>query len=168
MPEQMFEHMKNYKMLLQRIASWLRPDGLLFVHIFCHRTTPYHFASDDGWMATHFFSGRALPFSPCTRMLISVQVGRCPRTICWYVSPCALLRAYILGLTVVQLYFQDDVSLVRSWYVNGRHYARTCEDWLVRQDSNAAAGIQRLQTDAAGKGVGAEEGRKMFYRYVAH
>ena len=69
-------------------------------------------------------------------------------------------------MTMAQLYFQDDVSLARSWYVNGRHYARTCEDWLARQDSNAAVGIRRLEADAASKGVGAEEGRKMFYRYV--
>ena len=70
------------------------------------------------------------------------------------------------NMTTVQLYFQDDVSLVRSWYVNGRHYARTCEDWLARQDSNAAVGVRRLEADAASKGVGAEEGRKMFYRCV--
>lgn len=60
------------------------------------------------------------------------------------------------------------MNLVRSWYVNGRHYARTCENWLVRQDANATVGIRRLETDAASKGVGAEEGRKMFYRYVLH
>ena len=58
---QMFEHMKNYKALMAKVASWLRPDGpedaLFFVHIFCHRTTPYHFEEGDGWMAQTFFSG---------------------------------------------------------------------------------------------------------------
>ena len=57
----MFEHMKNYKALMAKVASWLRPDGpedaLFFVHIFCHRTTPYHFEEGDGWMARTFFSG---------------------------------------------------------------------------------------------------------------
>ena len=33
-------------------------ESLLFIHIFCHRTTPYHFVEDDGWMAKNFFSGR--------------------------------------------------------------------------------------------------------------
>ena len=57
----MFEHMKNYKALMAKVASWLRPNGpedaLFFVHIFCHRTTPYHFEEGDGWMAQTFFSG---------------------------------------------------------------------------------------------------------------
>ena len=58
---QMFEHMKNYKLLMAKVASWLRPNGaeesLFFVHIFCHKTTPYHFEEGDGWMSKQFFSG---------------------------------------------------------------------------------------------------------------
>jgi hypothetical protein len=60
----MLEHMKNYKMLMSKISSWLRPktstsseDSLFFVHIFCHKQTPYHFEEGDGWMAQNFFSG---------------------------------------------------------------------------------------------------------------
>ena len=29
---------------------------------------------------------------------------------------------------------QDDVSLQQQWAVNGKHYSRTLEDWLRRQD----------------------------------
>ena len=29
--------------LLRRISTWLRPDGLLFVHMFCHARYAYHF-----------------------------------------------------------------------------------------------------------------------------
>ncbi|KAJ7594491.1 S-adenosyl-L-methionine-dependent methyltransferase [Mycena floridula] len=59
---EMFEHMKNYEILLKKISTWLRPctpkePSLLFIHIFCHRTTPYHFEEGDGWMAQNFFSG---------------------------------------------------------------------------------------------------------------
>ena len=40
----MFEHMKNYKTLLSRVASWLAPGGRLFVHIFVHKAgLPYHY-----------------------------------------------------------------------------------------------------------------------------
>lgn len=35
--------MKNYQLLLRRIAGWLRPGGRLFVHIFVHRGLPYHY-----------------------------------------------------------------------------------------------------------------------------
>ena len=38
-----FEHMKNYKELLRRVSTWLKPDGRFFCHTFCHKTLPYHF-----------------------------------------------------------------------------------------------------------------------------
>jgi cyclopropane fatty-acyl-phospholipid synthase-like methyltransferase len=40
---EMFEHMKNYQALLRKVAGWLKPGGLLFVHIFTHRSLAYHF-----------------------------------------------------------------------------------------------------------------------------
>ncbi|HZZ56762.1 MAG TPA: cyclopropane-fatty-acyl-phospholipid synthase family protein [Opitutaceae bacterium] len=60
---EMFEHLKNYRELLRRIAGWLRPEGRLFIHIFTHRDQPYHFVARDGtdWMARHFFSGGQMP-----------------------------------------------------------------------------------------------------------
>ncbi len=60
---EMFEHMKNYGLLLRKIARWLRDDGLLFVHLFAHRTLAYHFAARDGndWMSRHFFTGGTMP-----------------------------------------------------------------------------------------------------------
>ncbi len=60
---EMFEHMRNYATLLERIAGWLHPDGKLFVHIFCHRTLMYPFAVDGNadWMARYFFTGGLMP-----------------------------------------------------------------------------------------------------------
>src|ERR1041385_5117955 len=56
---EMFEHMKNYQRLLANIARWLKPEGLLFVHIFTHRAYSYHFVPHDAsdWMARYFFTG---------------------------------------------------------------------------------------------------------------
>lgn len=60
---EMFEHMRNYELLFSRIASWLTDSGKLFVHIFCHRTTPYLFQieGEDNWMGCHFFTGGTMP-----------------------------------------------------------------------------------------------------------
>jgi cyclopropane-fatty-acyl-phospholipid synthase len=60
---EMFEHMRNYGRLMQRIAGWLAPDGRLFVHIFAHRVFAYPFEARDSsdWMAEHFFTGGTMP-----------------------------------------------------------------------------------------------------------
>lgn len=60
---EMFEHMRNYQQLLERIASWLRPDGKLFVHIFCHRDLvyPYETEGASNWMGRYFFTGGIMP-----------------------------------------------------------------------------------------------------------
>ncbi len=60
---EMFEHMKNYDLLMARIASWLKPEGMLFVHIFSHREHAYEFDASDprDWMAQTFFTGGTMP-----------------------------------------------------------------------------------------------------------
>ncbi len=60
---EMFEHMRNYDRLLNRISHWLVPDGKLLVHIFCHRTSSYLFETegDDNWMGREFFTGGIMP-----------------------------------------------------------------------------------------------------------
>jgi cyclopropane-fatty-acyl-phospholipid synthase len=60
---EMFEHMRNYEELLHRISSWMRPEALLFVHIFTHRlyAYPYEVKDASDWMAQHFFTGGIMP-----------------------------------------------------------------------------------------------------------
>ena len=85
-------------------------------------------------------------------------------------SLCVLLSKYRVNASTanhssLQLYFQDDLTLMKSWYVNGRNYSHTCEDWLKKQDRNNKQGILELENDAEKKGLDREEGRKAFYRY---
>ena len=60
---EMFEHMMNWRELMIRVRSWLKPDGRLFMHIFTHRSGSYLFDRNDreDWIAQHFFTGGVMP-----------------------------------------------------------------------------------------------------------
>ncbi|CZR58925.1 related to N-methyltransferase [Phialocephala subalpina] len=95
---EMFEHMKNYELLMAKVSRALKPSGKLFVHIFSHKDSPYDF--EDGWMSTHFFSGGTMPSAD------------------------------------LLLYFQEDLKLKTQWWVSGKNYAKTCEDWLSKMNAS--------------------------------
>jgi cyclopropane-fatty-acyl-phospholipid synthase len=60
---EMFEHMANWRGLLERTRGWLKPEGRLFLHVFSHITSPYRFEVSDrsDWIAQHFFTGGVMP-----------------------------------------------------------------------------------------------------------
>ena len=60
---EMFEHMRNYELLMAKIASFLKEDGRLFVHIFTHAKLAYKFEVKDetDWMSKYFFTGGIMP-----------------------------------------------------------------------------------------------------------
>lgn len=61
---EMFEHMSNWRGLLERIRTWLKPEtGRLFIHVFSHRKSPYRFDHENeaDWIAQHFFTGGIMP-----------------------------------------------------------------------------------------------------------
>jgi cyclopropane-fatty-acyl-phospholipid synthase len=60
---EMFEHLRNWDLLLSRTAGWLKADGKLFIHVFTHREFAYLFEAEgeDNWMGRYFFSGGMMP-----------------------------------------------------------------------------------------------------------
>ena len=60
---EMFEHMHNWRELMQRITGWLEPGGKLFVHVFCHRRYAYPFETDGAgnWLGRYFLTGGVMP-----------------------------------------------------------------------------------------------------------
>ncbi|GAM86778.1 hypothetical protein ANO11243_047980 [Dothideomycetidae sp. 11243] len=119
---EMFEHMKNYALLLKKVSDLLRPRGKAFVHLFAHKDMPYDFES--GWMTEHFFTGGTMP-----------------------------------SLDLLS-FFQDDLSLRKMWYVNGKNYARTCEDWLAKMNQSKEQIWPHLEET-----YGKDKARMWFYRW---
>ena len=60
---EMFEHVRNYQKLFEKIQSWLKEDGKLWCHIFCHRFLhyPFEIKSEYDWMSRYFFTGGLMP-----------------------------------------------------------------------------------------------------------
>ncbi len=59
---EMFEHVRNYR-LFEKIQTWLKDDGLLWCHIFCHRFLhyPFEIKNEYDWMSKYFFTGGLMP-----------------------------------------------------------------------------------------------------------
>ncbi len=60
---EMFEHMRNWPSLFERVSRWLKPRGFFFMHVFVHRAVPYLFEDrgPNDWMSRHFFTGGMMP-----------------------------------------------------------------------------------------------------------
>ena len=60
---EMLEHMRNYELLFEKIARWMRPEARFFVHIFSHVKYAYLYDEKDetDWIARYFFTGGTMP-----------------------------------------------------------------------------------------------------------
>ena len=57
-------------------------------------------------------------------------------------------------------FFQEDLNLKQMWYVNGKNYARTCEDWLSKMNASKTEIWPHLE-ETYGKG----KAQMWFYRW---
>ncbi|KAJ7646851.1 S-adenosyl-L-methionine-dependent methyltransferase [Roridomyces roridus] len=130
----MFEHMKNYESLFAKVARWLRPrvEGV---------------DSDDSLLFIDVFCHAKMPYH------FEDADG-------W------MTHNFFSGGTMPShdlfVYFQSDLTLVRSWFLPGTNYACTLRDWPKRLDAAEAVRneLQRVQNDGM-----QSEGNIMFQRW---
>ena len=97
---EMFEHLRNHSLLFDRLNTWLKDDGRIFIHVFAHHKESYLFEVEHerDWMAEHFFTGGMMP-----------SINYLPNAA----KP-----------------FKE----LNRWEINGAHYSKTLEAWLLKQD----------------------------------
>ncbi|MEO8277865.1 MAG: cyclopropane-fatty-acyl-phospholipid synthase family protein [Thermoanaerobaculia bacterium] len=137
---EMFEHMRNYARLLERISGWLKEDGRLFLHIFCHREYAYAFdvGESGDWMARHFFTGGLMPSQSLLRNFDrhmkteeqwSVSGGHYARTARAWRENLERRRSEVMP--VLRLVYG---AAATTWYQRWRLFFLSCEELFAFRD----------------------------------
>ena len=60
---EMFDHMKNWALLLKKVSLLMNEKAKLFIHIFTHKDLCYHYDHNDpnDWLSKYFFAGGIMP-----------------------------------------------------------------------------------------------------------
>ena len=151
---EMMEHVKNYDLLLRRVASWMRPGALMFVHIFTHRLHPFHY--EKGWMAENVSSSCRSPHPARTPHPTLLTKAKHPATRSLttarplIATPTQFFAGGQMPSDDLLLYFQRDLRIVDRWAVQGTHYERTSNAWLASMDKNKAR-VMPVLADIYGK-----------------
>ncbi|KAI8902859.1 S-adenosyl-L-methionine-dependent methyltransferase [Globomyces pollinis-pini] len=99
---EVLEYMKNYELLFQRLSNWLTDDGYLYTHVFAHRDIPFELIApdQDSWISKFFCRGGTLPSQD------------------------------------LFLWFQKDLLVMNRWTFDGTHYSKTANEWIKNMDEN--------------------------------
>jgi cyclopropane-fatty-acyl-phospholipid synthase len=144
---EMFEHMRNWELLLAKISGWLKPQGKMFLHIFTHSkfAYPYEVRGAGDWMAQHFFTGGMMPSDDLPmhfdRDLCVVEHWRCSgahyqKTSEAWLTNMDINRAKLMPL-LARTYGSDNA---KKWWSRWRIFFMACaelwgyregQEWLV-------------------------------------
>jgi len=154
--------MANWRALLTRVRGWLKPGGVLFIHIFTHRHRParYDWRDPEDWMGQHFFTGGIMPTVGLIRQfpdLFTVEEEwrwngvHYRRTALQWLEAFDTNRARIDPI-LAHVYGADASLWRRRWRI--QHHSGQSSQLLgyqlrsrnVRLESNAADGVHQCDT----------------------
>jgi cyclopropane-fatty-acyl-phospholipid synthase len=131
---EMFEHTRNFRKLLDKISTWLLPEGKLFVHIFCHDRYTYLFETegDDNWMGRYFFTGGIMP----SYTLLDSVGGKITMEKSWKVSGthyAKTSRAWLANMdsdkpASMELFHTTYGAQASVWFQRWRMFFMACEE----------------------------------------
>ena len=132
---EMFEHMRNWNLLFQRVSHWLKDNGKFFMHVFTNRQAAYTFEVKDSsdWMSEHFFSGGMMPSDDLA--LFFQKDLRISKTWAWngnhYAKTCNAWLAnmdrekpYIIPL----LQSTYGIEAAQTWWMRWRIFFMACAE----------------------------------------
>lgn len=132
---EMFEHMRNYKALLEKIAGFLNPGGKLFVHVFAHKELSYPYIASDAkdWIAKYFFTGGLMPsadiFDYFPEHFRVAERWEVPGT--HYQKTCrAWLELFDLARINIKIIFRETYGFkdTNLWWAYWRIFFMSCEE----------------------------------------
>jgi cyclopropane-fatty-acyl-phospholipid synthase len=132
---EMFEHMRDWRRLLARVAGWLTGGGRLFVHVFCHATSAYAFEArgEDDWIARNFFSGGIMP---SFGLLPRAAAGRLVLESQWWLDGTHYERTAAAWRRNLESRRTEVIEVLRAhygpqagvWYRRWRMFLLACEE----------------------------------------
>lgn len=158
---EMFEHMRNWPILLERIHGWLRPGGKLFVHVFSHRCYAYPFetAAADDWMGRYFFTGGLMPshdLLPRLRGAFHLEeqwrIGGCHY---WKTAEAWLANQDRHRKAILALFGQVYGADARRWFRRWRVFFMACAE-LFGYRGGEEWGVSHYRLVKTGAGRGSE------------